>query len=182
MSEALGQGSVEQRLAALEKELAKARDCARSLSIVVFSGEFDKLYAAFTIATGAVCMSIKVDMFFTFWGAHAITPIIGKHEPKGFLERAFGWVMPKGMGRLPLSRKNFWGLGPKLMRILMRRKNIESLESLVENARDLGVKFHLCDTSASMMGLELCLGEGTNCCGVSTFLSNAMESKVVLFI
>ena len=146
MADGTDLSSIERRLAALEQELAKAGSCARSLSIVVFSGEFDKLYAAFTIATGAVCMSIRVDMFFTFWGAHAITPIIGKHEPKGILERAFGWVMPKGMGRLPLSRKNFWGLGPRLMRILMRRKHIESLESLVENSRDLGVKFHLCDT------------------------------------
>jgi peroxiredoxin family protein len=182
MTDVVGQGSIEERLSALERELASLKACARSLSIVVFSGEFDKLYAAFTIATGAACMNIKVDMFFTFWGAHAITPFIGTHKPKGWLERAFGWLMPKGLGRLPLSRKNFWGAGPILMRVLMRSKNIEPLESLIGNARDLGVNFHLCDTSASMMGLELCLSEGTNRCGVSTFLSNAMESKVVLFI
>ncbi len=153
----------------------------KSVSIVCFAGEYDKLYAAFTIACGAASMGSQVNMFFTFWGAQALCPLLGKPEPNSLLQRMFGWFAPKGPKRLPLSRLNFLGLGPILMRYLMRKQGVESLESLIENAKELGVKLHLCETSSSMLGLSACKKD-VDSCGVSTFVNSALSDDLVLFI
>ncbi len=183
MSESNATSSLEARVAALEAALAQKRSGAKqSLSLIVFSGEFDRLYAAFTIAAGAACLDVTVNMFFTFWGASAVCPIIGEKCPKSFAERLFGWLLPNRLDRLPLTRMNWWGLGPRIMRRMMRRRGIEGLEQLIATAQEMGVYFHLCETSSEMMGLSVCHAEGINSCGVSTFITQAMKDDVVLFI
>ncbi len=174
--------SLESRLAAVEERLKKCSPSKRSVSIVCFSGEFDRLYAAFTIAVGAASMDARVRMFFTFWGSQAMCPVIGTWKPNTLLQRLFGWVMPHGIKSLPLSRMNFWGLGPWLMRRMMNKKGIESLETLIQSTREMGVEFRLCDTSADMLGLSTCAGGETSSCGVATFVTDAMSDDLVLFI
>ena len=153
----------------------------RSVSIVCFSGEYDKLYAAFTIACGAASMGMQVKMFFTFWGAQAMCPLLGEVKTTNWLQKLFGWFAPKGVNNLPLSRLNFWGLGPRLMRYLMRKQGVESLEKLVDSAKDLGVKINLCETSSGMLGLSACEHD-VQSCGVSTFVNSALADNLVLFI
>jgi len=183
---------LEARLRRLEEEIAHLRRQAheqrreKKACIVCFSGEWDRLFAAFTIANGVLASGYEVHMFFTFWGATAMrTPGGYKPEGKSWLQRLLARMLPEGIERAPLSKMNFCGAGKVLMGRLMREKGVDSLAGLVEHARDLGVRFHLCDTSLSLFGwenAELLDGENSDWCGVATFLSWAEKSRIVLFI
>ena len=111
------------------------------LSMVVFSGDFDKILAAFIIANGAAAMDLPVSMFFTFWGLN----VLRKEGPvnltgtKSFMEKMFGWMMPKGPGKLTLSRMNMGGLGTVLMKKEMAKKNVYDLPRLIKSAQEQGV-------------------------------------------
>lgn len=168
---------VEQRL-----KIAESKD---SVSIVVFSGEWDKLFAAFTIANGALAMGKEVHMFFTFWGATALRNQGGKTGRQTGLQRLFNLLLPKTVNQTPLSRMNMLGLGRFAVRKLAKSKGIEDLPDLIHEANELGVQIHCCDTSMQLFGWDcstLQNGENVNLCGVASFISNVMESKTTLFI
>lgn len=152
------------------------------VTIVVHSGDLDKLTAAFVIATGAAAMGIRVTLFFTFWGLNALKA--GRRAgSKTLLQRMVGWMMPSGPGHVPSSRMNFLGLGPRIFRSLMRRGGVPSLPDLIESAREQGVTFTACCMSMDLMGIdkgELIddIGYG----GVATYLAAAQKSDTNLFI
>ena len=153
-------------------------------TIIVFSGEFDRVMAAFVIANGAAAMDDEVTMFFTFWGLNALRKS-EKVSSKGKapLQKAFGWMMPRGPERLALSHMNFAGVGPKLMKKAMRDKNVMSLPELIDSAREQGVKFIACTMSMDVMGLtKEDLIDDIDYAGVATYLGDADESNVNLFI
>ena len=106
----------------------------RKKTIVVFSGDFDKTMAAFIIANGAAAMKSEVTMFFTFWGLNALRRAHPPRVAKTFVERMFAWMMPRGAGRLALSRMNMGGMGLAMIKGIMRKKNVATLESLIEGA------------------------------------------------
>ena len=153
-------------------------------TIIVFSGEFDKVMAAFIIANGAAAMDDDVTMFFTFWGLNALRkpariPTTGKRP----LQKAFAFMMPRGPGRLTLSHMNFAGAGPRLMRRVMRQANVMSLQELIDAAREQGVKMVACTMSMDVMGLKPEeLIDGLDYAGVATYLGEADEAGVNLFI
>lgn len=172
------------RLTALEGKVAAAGQEDR-LSLVVFSGSLDKQIAAFVLATGGAASGMQVDMFFTFWGLAALRDPKKRPPKKDLLSRAFGLVMPKGFGELPLSQLHLGGLGPRLIRRIMRRKGFASLEDMVRLAEELGVRLWACDMSRETLGIsadELIDYAHLDHCGVAHFLAEASRGKVTLFL
>lgn len=153
-------------------------------TIIVFSGDFDKVMAAFIIANGAAAMDDDVTMFFTFWGLNAIRkPKKVATSGKSPLQKAFATMMPRGPGRLDLSHMNFAGVGPKLMKRLMRQHNVMPIEDLIETAREQGIKMVACTMSMDIMGLRAEeLIDGLEYAGVAAYLGDADEANVNLFI
>lgn len=152
-------------------------------TLVVFSGDLDKAIASFIIANGAASMGRKVTMFFTFWGLN----ILRKHEKmnvkKGFMDRMFGIMMPRGSQRLKLSKMNMAGMGPRMIRNVMKNKNISSLEDLIQAAIDSGIRIVACNMSMDVMGITKDeLIDGVEVGGVASYLGAAEESNVNLFI
>lgn len=177
---------LEDRLEEVERRL-KIAENKDSVSIVVFSGEWDKLFAAFTIATGALALGKEVHMFFTFWGATALRNPGGAtgNERQSWLQRIFNLMLPKTVNRTPLSRMNMLGLGRLAVRKLAKSKGVEDLPDLIHEAKALGVNIHCCDTSMQLFGWSCSTlkdGDQVNLCGVASFISKAMESKTTLFI
>ncbi|MDA8345413.1 MAG: DsrE/DsrF/DrsH-like family protein [Thermaerobacter sp.] len=152
-------------------------------TIIVFSGDFDKVLAAFIIANGAAAMGDDVTMFFTFWGLNALRrPVAPQHE-KSFLQGMFGGMMPRGPEKLGLSKMNFGGMGPKMMRKVMRQEGVTSLEELIQTAKDQGIKMIACTMSMDVLGFkEDELIDGLEFAGVATYLGEADEANVNLFI
>ncbi|HAG10269.1 MAG TPA: hypothetical protein DCK76_02515 [Desulfotomaculum sp.] len=152
-------------------------------TIIVFSGDLDKAMASFIIANGAAAMGNEVSMFFTFWGLN----ILRKHESvklkKGFLESLFGWMMPRGAEKLGLSKMNFGGMGAFMMKTVMRKKNVSTLNELIATAQEMGVKMIACTMAMDVMGIkEEELIDGLEYAGVITYLGEADEANVNLFI
>lgn len=126
----------------------------KSLSIICFSGEFDKAVAAFTLATGAAAVNFDVNLFFTFWGLNIIKQKPGRcFTGRGILAGIFGFLMG-GRNRLPMSRHNFAGISPGLMTAMTKKQNIATLTELIESAIALGVGFYACDMSVRILGLD----------------------------
>ncbi|HEY3266602.1 MAG TPA: DsrE/DsrF/DrsH-like family protein [Armatimonadota bacterium] len=155
------------------------------LSMVVFSGDLDRLLAAFIIATGAAAMFDEVVMFFTFWATPALRDPKKTPPAKDLMARMFGWMLPKGAGKLKLSNMHMAGLGTGMMKGLMKKKNVLSLEQLIQQAADSGVKIYVCQMSMDLMGFskdELIDYPGLKLAGVGKFLGEAGTSKSTLFI
>ena len=126
----------------------------KKLSIISFSGEFDKLVAAFTLASGAAAVDYEVNMFFTFWGLNVVKKKYGRSFiGKGILARIFNFLMG-GRKNVPLSRLNFGGISPKLMTSMMKKRNVATLNELIEAAIALNVNLYTCEMSMQILGLE----------------------------
>lgn len=152
-------------------------------TIVVFSGDLDKVLASFIIANGAAAMGRKVTMFFTFWGLNVLRKSNKVKVDKTFVESMFGGMMPRGVNKLKLSKMNMMGMGTKMMKGIMKKKNVASLEELVKKAMENGVKIIACTMSMEVMGIkEEELIDGIEYAGVGTYLGDAEESNVNLFI
>ena len=159
------------------------RDTDDGKTIIVFSGDFDKVMASFIIANGAAAMGRKVTMFFTFWGLTALRRPEKVRVKKSFVEKMFGFMLPRGFNKLGLSRMNMGGMGTAMMKKIMKDKNVSSLEDLVKKAMENGVHIMACSLSMDVMGIhpeELI--DGVEIVGVGTYLGNAEESNVNLFI
>ena len=155
------------------------------VSIIVFSGDLDKVLAAFIIATGAVAMGMEAVMFFTFWGTPVLRDPKKKVGGKDFMGKMFGFMLPKGRNAIKLSKMNMAGMGTSMMKSLMKKKNVASLDQMVEMAAELGVKIFICEMTMSLMGFkkeEFIDYPNLEYVGVATFLEQAKNSKVQLFI
>lgn len=152
-------------------------------AFVIFSGDLDKTVAAFVIANGAAAMGRKVTMFFTFWGLNILRKPTKAQVAKGALERMFRAMMPRGTLRLGLSRMNMLGIGPKMIRFMMRKKGIASLEELIAQAQEHGARIVACQTSMDIMGISKEeLLNGVESGGVAAFLGSGETSDMSLFI
>lgn len=155
----------------------------REKTIVVFSNDFDRAMSAFIIANGAASMGYKVNLFFTFWGLNILRKSWRVSTDKSFMERMFGWMMPRGSSKLKLSKMNMGGMGTKMMKGVMRKKNVHSLDELIDMARQQGVRLIACTMTMNIMGLrEEELIDGVEEGGVAAFLEDADRSNVTLFI
>lgn len=154
------------------------------VTLVVFSGEMDKALAAFNIAIVAASMGMEVSMFFTFWGLNIIKKNEGSIRSKGIMRRMLNFMNRGGSRRLPLSKFHMFGLGGWMMKRLMKDVNFPQLEEMMAIAKDMGVKFIACNTSLGIMGIskEAIVPEVDSYAGVATYLAEAREGKVNLFI
>lgn len=165
-----------------ELETAPAQDIEDKLSMVVFSGDLDKNIAAFIIATGAAAMGMEVSIFFTFWGIGAVKKQ-KMYDGKNLLEKGFTAMLPGGTRQMGLSQMNYFGMGAKIIRKLMRDHNVSSLEDFVEIAREFEVKMTVCEMSRELLGVKNEeLIDGLEFGGVASFMGDAATSKVTLFI
>ena len=156
-------------------------DDKKKVSIVCFSGEFDKMVAAFTIATGAAATNREVTMFFTFWGLNALKKQQGRVAlGKSVMARAFNFLMG-GLKNLPLSRLNFFGASPRLMTGMMKQHNVATLPELVEAAHALGVKIVACEMAMRILEVEKhdLIDEVRDVVGVATFLNESEDAHII---
>jgi peroxiredoxin family protein len=155
------------------------------LTMIVFSGELDKQLAAMIIATGAAAMGMKVILFFTFWGTAALRDPRKRPGRKSFMGKMFGMMLPKGRNKIKLSKMNMAGMGTAMLKGLMKKKNVASLDQLYEVAGALGVKIYICEMSMDLMGFskaEMIDYPDLEVCGVATMLAHARESAIQFFI
>lgn len=160
-----------------------SRNNADNKTLIVFSDDLDKALASFVIANGAASTDKKVTMFFTFWGLNVIKK---QHKPtvtKDIFGKMFGWMLPTHSGKLKLSKMNMGGAGSWMMRLIMKRKRIDSLESLIQQAIDNGVEMIACTMSMDVMGVQKEeLMDNVTLGGVASYLERAEEANVNLFI
>lgn len=160
-----------------------SRNNADNKTLIVFSDDLDKALASFVIANGAASTGKKVTMFFTFWGLNVIKK---QHKPtvtKDIFGKMFGWMLPTHSGKLKLSKMNMGGAGSWMMRLIMKRKRIDSLESQIQQAIDNGVEMIACTMSMDVMGVQKEeLMDNVTLGGVASYLERAEEANVNLFI
>ena len=162
---------------------APVLNSADGKTIIVFSGDLDKVLASFIIANGAAAMGRPVTMFFTFWGLNVLRKSEKQKVSKSFIEKMFGTMMPRGVHKLKLSKMNMGGMGTAMMKKIMNDKNVDSLEMLIQKAMKAGVKIVACTMSMDVMGIkEAELIDGVELGGVGAYLGDAEEANVNLFI
>jgi len=156
-------------------------DAVEKASIVVFSGDMDKVFGAFIIANGAAAFDMKVTMFFTFWGLKALQK--GNLTGKSPMGRMLGLMNRGGADRIGPSRFNFGGIGRWMFKKMMNRRKVMPLPAMIKQARELGVRFVACEMSMNVMEIRReDLIDGVELGGVATFIAEASESKFSLFI
>ncbi|MGB3561556.1 MAG: DsrE/DsrF/DrsH-like family protein [Thermoanaerobaculia bacterium] len=173
-----------ERLTALETRLEALEESQPDdkVAIIVFSGDLDKVLAAFIIATGAAALGQEVSMFFTFWGLS----VLKKHSSladKNIFEKAMAVMSPGNSEELPVSQMNYFGVGAKMLRKMMKDKNVSSLEEMMAMAKEMDVKLLACEMSRDVMGVsDEELMDGLEPAGVASFLGESLRSRTNLFI
>ena len=154
----------------------------KKLALVVFSGDLDKLFAAFSIASGAAASNMDVSMFFTFWGLRALKK--KARTGKSLLGRLFGLFYGGDINRATPSKMSFGGIGRWMFKKMMKAKRVPSLAELRQTAIDLGVKLYGCQMSMAIMEIpkEKMIDEVAQCVGVATFLEQAQQADISLFV
>jgi peroxiredoxin family protein len=152
------------------------------MTIILFSGELDKAIAAFTLATTAAASNMDVSIFFTFWGLNLLKKSrFSITKSQGLMQKMFNFM---STSKLPISKLNMFGLGPWMLKKLMKKSNMASLEDLMKLAKQLNVKYIACTTSCGVLGMskENLITDVTEFAGASTYLLEAKDSKINLFI
>lgn len=156
---------------------------SKEKTMIVFSGDLDKAIASFIIATGVAAMGNKVNMFFTFWGLNIIRKNEKVKVKKNMVSKMFGAMMPRGSKKLALSKMNMGGMGAKMIRSVMKKQNVDSLEDLIQQAMVAGVKLTACQMSMDVMGItQEELLDGVEVGGVASMLDDNDHSNMNLFI
>ncbi len=180
---------VERQLKAFREEMegklaeVRERTVDDAATIVVFSGDLDKVLAAFVIATGAAAAGLRTSMFFTFWGLSALKKKGAHQGSKNVMEKMFALMTPSSSESLGSSKMNYFGAGALMLRKMMKDKQIASLEELMGVAKDLDVKLIACTMSMDAMGIaEEELLDDLTYGGVATYMADAVRSRVTLFV
>jgi peroxiredoxin family protein len=152
-------------------------------TIVLFSGDYDKAMAAYIIANGAAAYDHEVTIFHTFWGLNALRKDENTMVKKGFMEKLFGMMMPRGADKMGLSKMHFAGLGPKMIKGVMKKHNALPLPQLIEMAQEQDVKLVACTMTMDLLGLQQEeLLNHIDYAGVAAYLGDAEDGNVNLFI
>ena len=171
-------GEMESRLAELRE-----RTVDDAATIIVFSGDLDKVLAAFVLATGAAAAGLQTSMFFTFWGLAALKKKGAAGGPKNIMEKMFAVMTPSSSESLGTSKMNYFGMGAVMLRKMMKDKQIATLEELMALAREMDVKMIACTMSMDAMGVsQEELQDGLTYGGVATYMADAVRSRVTLFV
>jgi peroxiredoxin family protein len=176
--------ALEEKLRDLEKRLAHVEEQSPEdrVAIIVFSGDLDRVLAAFIIATGAAALGQQVSMFFTFWGLSVLKKD-RQLSGKTLREKMMTVMSPRSSRDLPVSKMNYFGVGAKMFRSMMKKKNVSSLEEMFSLSRELGVRMIACEMSRDVLGIkESELVGGLEFGGVAAFLADSLKSRTSLFI
>ncbi|WP_075526310.1 DsrE/DsrF/DrsH-like family protein [Sporosarcina ureilytica] len=155
----------------------------KKTTIVLFSGDYDKAMAAYIIANGAAAYDHEVTIFHTFWGLNALRKDQQVPVKKGFLEKMFGKMMPRGADKMGISKMNFAGMGPKMIKHVINKHNAMTLPQLIDMAQELDVNLVACTMTMDLLGLQQEeLLEEIEYAGVAAYLGEAENGNVNLFI
>ena len=155
----------------------------KSTNIILFSGDYDKAMAAYIIANGAAAYDHQVTIFHTFWGINALRKQEAMNVKKGFLEKMFGKMMPRGAEKLALSNMDMMGMGPKMIKHVMKKHNALTLTELIDMAREQEIKLVSCTMTMDLLGLQKEeLLDYVHYAGVAAYLADAENGAVNLFI
>jgi len=185
-------GGTDQRLDQLEKAIAKLSEEAKlkesqgtGIVLIIFSNNMDRILAALNIAVGALSMGKEVSLFFTFWGGTLLKEKKPQKKQKLFVQKLFGWLLPKGPDKLALSQMNFGGMGGWMMRKLMKKFKNPFVGELMQIAKDAGAKIYVCSMTMELMGIkqeEIVPIPSLQLCGVAKFIEIMQKEKTCLFI
>ena len=177
---------LQEQIEALNNKVAVLENSRKDqLSIAVVSGDFDKILAAMVISIAAAAMDTKVKLFFSFWALSALRAKNKSGKGKDFISKMFGLMLPKGKERLGLSKMNMAGMGPVMIKHLMKKQNVFSIEQMFEEAGVLGIEIVVCEMSMGLMGFkkeEMIDYPHLSYAGAATFVCDANESSMQLFI
>lgn len=176
--------NIEDRLAVLEESLRDMRK-KDSVSILCFSDSWDRLFAAFMLANGALAMGQEVHMFFTFWALCALRSKTRSKRSKSLVDRLLAGMLPAEAESASLSKFNCAGLGKLMIRKRMKARNIDQLDDLIQNACEMGVQIHVCEMAADLLGFEaedLMRAGPAQMCGVASFLGHVLKGQTAFFI
>lgn len=174
-----------------ELEILKAKtkvfeqSCKDQLSIAIVSGDMDKILAAMIISLAAAAMDTQVKLFFSFWALSALRDPKKKAKGKDFISKMFGMMLPKGRNKLKLSNMNMCGMGPLMIKSLMKKQNVMSLDDMFREAGELGIEITVCEMSMNLMGFkreEMINYPHLRYAGAATFVADAGESSMQWFI
>jgi peroxiredoxin family protein len=155
----------------------------KKTTIVLFSGDYDKAMAAYIIANGAAAYDHEVTIFHTFWGLNALRKDEQLSVKKGFIEKMFGKMMPRGAEKMGLSKMNYLGFGPKMIKHVMKKHNAMPLSDLINMAKEQDVKLVGCQMTVDLLGLHNEeFMDGVEFAGVAAYLADAEDGNVNLFI
>lgn len=177
---------LQKQIDALNEQIENLKNSRKDqLSIAVVSGDMDKVLAAMVISIAAAAMDTQVKLFFSFWSLSALRD--PKKSPKGkdFISKMFGLMLPNGKNKLSLSKMNMLGMGPMMIKMLMKKQNVMSLEQMFNEAGELGIEIVICEMSMGLMGFkkeEMIDYPHLSFAGAATFVADAGESSIQLFI
>ncbi|WP_461177100.1 DsrE/DsrF/DrsH-like family protein [Virgibacillus ainsalahensis] len=155
----------------------------KKTTIVLFSGDYDKAMAAYIIANGAAAYDHEVTIFHTFWGLNALRKDSQVPVKKNFLEKMFGKLMPRGTDKMGISKMNYLGMGPKMIKRVMKKHNAMPLPQLVDMAQEQDVKLIACTMTMDLLGLQKEeLMDEIEYGGVAAYVGEAEEGNISLFI
>jgi peroxiredoxin family protein len=186
---ALVQDEVARQIGALRVDLERKLEQLRERTVdnraalIIFSSDLDRVLAGFILATGAASAGLETSMFFTFWGLSVLKKKVARASRKSLKQRLFAMMTPASSEQLGTSKMNYFGIGARMFRTMMKENNVSSLEELFATARDLGVKMVACGMSMEILGVEReDLVDGLEYGGVGTYLGEASSSRLSLFI
>jgi len=177
---------LQKQIEGLQKKVKRLENTRQDqLSMAVVSGDMDKILAVMIISLAAAAMDTKVKLFFSFWALAALRDPKKKPKGKDFISKMFGMMLPKSKNNLKLSNMNMAGMGPAMIKSLMKKKNVMSLDEMFQQAAELGIEITVCEMSMDLMGFkkeEMIDYPNVKIVGVATYIADASESKVQLFI
>jgi peroxiredoxin family protein len=177
---------LEEQVEALKMKISNLENSKKDqLSMAIVSGDMDKVLAAMVISLAAAAMDTKVKLFFSFWSLSALRDNKKEAKEKDFISKMFGIMLPKGKNKLKLSKMNMAGMGPLMIKSLMKKQGVLSLDQMFKEAAELGIEITICEMSMNLMGFkkeEMIDYPGLRYAGATTFMSDAGESSVQLFI
>jgi len=179
-------GELREQLEILKEKISLLENSRKDqLSIAIVSGDFDKILAAMVISLAAAAMDTKVKLFFSFWALSAIRDNKKRAGGKDLISKMFGFMLPNGRNKLNLSNMNMAGMGPLMIKYLMKKQRVLSLDQMFNEAGELGIEITVCEMSMSLMGFnkeEMIDYPNLRYAGAATFVAEANESSTQLFI
>jgi peroxiredoxin family protein len=177
---------LKQEAETLKKKVASFENSRKDqLSIAIVSGDLDKILAAMIISLAAAAMDTRVKLFFSFWSLSALRDKSKKVKGKDLISKMFGIILPKGKDKLKLSKLNMAGIGPYMIKSLMRKNGVLSLDQMFKEAADMGIEITICEMSMNLMGFkkeEMIAYPNIRYAGATTFIADSAESSIQLFI